>query len=208
MSVACLQHLPVRTEPSTLVPTNSLWKPEQADLGTHVALLRALRLQLKSRNDDTARNLPGSCAPSPGRCPLRKLVLVLALLPSSVAAQDPSLAQSDKADPGIVFVSMRDGIEDIYVMEVDGSNARRVTVTEPVEGEQRGSWVPAWSPDGGRIVFMSNRDGPPEVYVMNADGTDVQRITRLEKGSSALCCPAGPRTASGSPSWAGTCRRM
>lgn len=139
---------------------------------------------------------------------MRKLVLVLALLPSSVAAQDPSLAQSDKADPGIVFVSMRDGIEDIYVMEVDGSNARRVTVTEPVEGEQRGSWVPAWSPDGGRIVFMSNRDGPPEVYVMNADGTDVQRITRLEKGSSALCCPAGPRTASGSPSWAGTCRRM
>ncbi len=122
---------------------------------------------------------------------MRKVVLLLLLLPSAVMAQDPSA--TEQADPGIVFVSMRDGIEDIYVMEADGTNVRRVTVTESIEGENRGSWVPAWSPDGGRIVFASNRDdgGSANLYVVNVDGS-ADRI-HVHTGWSFRCVCDGRR---------------
>jgi TolB protein len=90
--------------------------------------------------------------------------------------------EQQSPDPGIVFVSMRDGIEDIYVMSPAGSDVHRLTITEPVEGEQRGSWVPAWSPDRSQIAFASNRDdgGSANLYVINADGANLHRLTDHE----------------------------
>lgn len=104
---------------------------------------------------------------------LPPVALGIATLPVLAPPEAPS------PDPPIVFVSLRDGIEDIYVVDADGSNARRVTVTEPVEGEERGSWVPAWSPDYSRIVFASNRDdgGSANLYVVDADGSNLRRLT-------------------------------
>jgi TolB protein len=48
---------------------------------------------------------------------------------------------------------------DIYVMQANGSNPRRLTARF-----QR--WA-AWSPDGRRIVFESDRRGSFDLYVMN-----------------------------------------
>ena len=83
----------------------------------------------------------------------------------------------------IAFASDRDGFREfkIYVMNVDGSNAQRLT--RPKEG--RGDAHPAWSPDGERIAFHSNRDGSSkeldwnefEIYVMDVDGSNLRRIT-------------------------------
>jgi len=77
-------------------------------------------------------------------------------------------AQLERRRP-IVFVSDRNGNEDIYAMNADGHDVRRITATP---GESRGSWVPAWSPDESRIVFASNRDdgGSANLYTVNADG--------------------------------------
>ncbi|MBS1728736.1 MAG: PD40 domain-containing protein [Armatimonadetes bacterium] len=65
---------------------------------------------------------------------------------------------SDFANPG-------GSIDDIYVMNVDGSNVLRLTTTGDNDH-------PRWSPDGTKILFISSRDGSEDLYVMNADGTN------------------------------------
>ena len=71
----------------------------------------------------------------------------------------------------IAFVSDRDGNDEIYVMNADGSNPVRLT-TGPSS-----DFGPAWSPDGARIAFATDRDGNAEIYLMNADGTGLTRVT-------------------------------
>src|SRR5215218_2541205 len=67
----------------------------------------------------------------------------------------------------ILFNSDRDGKEDIYTMNSDGSAQTRLTSGA---GTAR---LPNALLDGSRIVFVSDRDRPgfsSEVYVMNGDG--------------------------------------
>ena len=73
----------------------------------------------------------------------------------------------------IVFMSDRDGNFEIYVMDINGKNPRRLT------NNRHADWHPSWSPEGGRIVFCSKRDGgvTAEIYVMDADGGNPQRLT-------------------------------
>ena len=64
----------------------------------------------------------------------------------------------------------------IYVIDADGSNRRRLTSTRGEDSEA------AWSPDGKRIVFSSDRlSGNTtdwDLFVMDSDGRNVQRLTR------------------------------
>lgn len=60
---------------------------------------------------------------------------------------------------------------EIYVMDADGTNQRRLT-DHPAE-----DWRPAWSPDGTKIAFRAFRDGSWEIYVMDADGTNQRNLT-------------------------------
>jgi Tol biopolymer transport system component len=81
-------------------------------------------------------------------------------------------AISSNTTSRIAFISNRDGIDEIYSMNTDGSNQVRLTGTEAA------NCGPVISPDGSKIVFYSFRDGPiPEIYIMNADGTNPVRIT-------------------------------
>ena len=75
--------------------------------------------------------------------------------------------------PQIAFTSWRDGNAEIYVMNTDGSNVRRVT-THPAFDN-----YPVFSPDGTQVAFQSNRDDEHvEVYVQNLnDGTPPRRLT-------------------------------
>lgn len=71
----------------------------------------------------------------------------------------------------IVFDCDCDGNNDIYVIDLNGTNLKRLT-------DNPGKDLDAsWSPDGRLIAFESNRDGNPEIYVMNVDGTNQRNLT-------------------------------
>lgn len=72
----------------------------------------------------------------------------------------------------IAFISDRDGNNEIYVVNSDGSDLQRLTLNE---ADDRAF---SWSPDGSRIAFCSARDGDKEVYVMNADGSGQRNATQ------------------------------
>ena len=61
---------------------------------------------------------------------------------------------------------------EIYVMDADGSDVKRLTETPHEESG------PAWSPDGTKIVYSRILDdnAEQELYVMNADGTCQTRL--------------------------------
>lgn len=71
----------------------------------------------------------------------------------------------------IVFSSNRDGNDEIYVMNPDGSVQTRLT------NDAGSDQHPSFSGDETRIVFSSTRDGNSEIYVMNADGSAPTRLT-------------------------------
>ena len=71
----------------------------------------------------------------------------------------------------IAFASYRNGNDEIYVMDADGKNPRRLT-NNPMSDLD-----PAWSPDGKKIAFQSDRDGNDEIYVMDADGKNLRNLT-------------------------------
>lgn len=71
----------------------------------------------------------------------------------------------------IVFSSNRDGNDEIYVMNPDGSGQTRLT------DNAASDLHPSFSGDTTRITFSSTRDGNSEIYIMNADGSDPVRLT-------------------------------
>ena len=58
----------------------------------------------------------------------------------------------------------------IYIVNADGTNMRRITNGLTYEGQ------PAWSPDGTKIIVNRWSDSRSKIYVMDADGNNVSTI--------------------------------
>ncbi|MFQ5872187.1 MAG: TolB family protein [Dehalococcoidia bacterium] len=97
-----------------------------------------------------------------------------ALLLTSACGGDGQLAATPTpgapATGKIAFHSDRDGNEEVYVMNADGSDQTKLINSAANE------FFPSWSPDGTRIAFFSDRDGNIEIYVMNADGSGQTKL--------------------------------
>jgi WD40 repeat protein/uncharacterized membrane protein YdcZ (DUF606 family) len=78
----------------------------------------------------------------------------------------------------ITFISDRDGNDEIYIMNVDGSEQTRLTNNTAED------WWPCFSPDRSKIAFMSNRDGNYEIYIMNVNGSEQKNLTNNPKSDS------------------------
>ena len=71
--------------------------------------------------------------------------------------------------------------KDIYVMNADGSDVRRLTGRSGAP-HQESDRTPCWSPDGKWVVFTSFRedqireDGSDDIYVMDADGNNQRNV--------------------------------
>jgi len=64
------------------------------------------------------------------------------------------------------------GLTELYSINADGSNRRRLTNNSAMDV------YPNWSPDGEKIVFSSGRGGNTrKIYVMNADGSNQTRLS-------------------------------
>ncbi len=97
---------------------------------------------------------------------------------------DPSVDDSPALSPDgnqVVFLSARNDPNphfpnlkyEIYLINSDGSNLRRLTYTEETEDH------PAWSPDGEWIVFDADYDNDSffEIYKIRSDGSSLIRLT-------------------------------
>jgi dipeptidyl aminopeptidase/acylaminoacyl peptidase len=60
---------------------------------------------------------------------------------------------------------------DIYLIDADGENDRRLTFANGVD------FRPRWSPDGTRIAFLSDRGGRNAIYVLDARGGEARALT-------------------------------
>ncbi|MFL6468994.1 MAG: TolB family protein [Pyrinomonadaceae bacterium] len=71
----------------------------------------------------------------------------------------------------IVYASSASGDQDIWIVNVDGSDQRQLTANARVNG------YPSVSPDCRYILFMSDRNGVPHIWRMNIDGGDQRQLT-------------------------------
>jgi Tol biopolymer transport system component len=103
-------------------------------------------------------------------------------------APSPTPTPSPSNKRKIAFGSNRDGNDEIYVMDEDGTGVRRLTNTLAYDGQ------PSWSPDGTRLTFISDRDGRNGIYLMNSDGSNVNKLANLA-GEDPVWSPNSARIA-------------
>jgi TolB protein len=84
-----------------------------------------------------------------------------------------------------VFESDRDGTQQLFVMNSDGSNARRISM-----GEGRYS-TPVWSPRGDYIAFPKQLAGRFLIGVMRPDGSGERVLTEGFHNEGPTWAPNG-----------------
>jgi Tol biopolymer transport system component len=91
-------------------------------------------------------------------------VIVALALPVSAGAQAPGK---------IAFTSDRNGDDQIFLMNADGSGQTAITPDDTTFDRS-----PGWSPDGKQILFTTDRSGvSDDLWVMNADGSGARPLT-------------------------------
>ncbi len=82
------------------------------------------------------------------------------------------MAAQGRGVPGsVAFSSARDGNNEIYVMDWDGSRPLRVTEDAASDTE------PAISPNGRDIIFTSSRSGNNDIFIVDSTGRNPVNLT-------------------------------
>ena len=99
-------------------------------------------------------------------------------LTDDTTVADPSFSYDGKQ---IAFTSWRDGNSELYVMNSDGSNVRRLTNHPAFDN------YPVFAPDGTAIVFQSNRENErTEIYLQNLNGDSPPRKIASFNGETGI----------------------
>ncbi len=77
---------------------------------------------------------------------------------------------------------------DLYVMNADGTDQKRITRTPKSESNA------VWINGGAQIAFIYPQDGVPQIWVMDADGSNRKAVSAVEKGVQGfVVSPDGKR---------------
>ena len=95
----------------------------------------------------------------------------------------PTLSGIEK----VVFISGRDGDNEIFIMNPDGSD--QTQLTNNAANESTGDL----SPDGTSIVFTSVVSGTNQVYVMSHTGTNITQLTSGAENAGGNWSPDGTK---------------
>lgn len=77
------------------------------------------------------------------------------------------------AETHIAFLGQENGSKEIYLVDFDGYNLRKITNDNTV------NLSPAWSPDGKWIVYTSYAAHNPDLIMINTSGKKRQTLNRL-----------------------------
>jgi tol-pal system beta propeller repeat protein TolB len=134
---------------------------------------------------------PGPGAPPAGTAPVfdpATATMAPTIVPTLGAEFSPTPVPSSLPDLGggsgeggkIVFACYISQIDQICIMNADGSGRRQLT------DFQSTAFYPSLSPDGQTVYFSSNQSGNFEIYSIDISGNNLQRLTN---GIGALYAP-------------------
>jgi TolB protein len=89
----------------------------------------------------------------------------------------------------IVFISDRDGNDEVYLMDYDGANQTRLTFNKVRD------YMPAISPDGQKIAFTSYRETVAGLYLMDLEKRKIIPVSTRGTNFAAAFSPDGKKLA-------------
>ncbi|HVU87570.1 MAG TPA: DPP IV N-terminal domain-containing protein [Pirellulales bacterium] len=74
----------------------------------------------------------------------------------------------------VAYIARRDGVPQVCMMNLDGTEQRQITHRNSPCGRVR------WSPDGRRLAFVSFEPTRPQLFIISAAGGEPKQITKVE----------------------------
>jgi Tol biopolymer transport system component len=74
----------------------------------------------------------------------------------------------------VAYIAVKDGVPNVCVMDIDGSDQWQVTYRSAPCGRVR------WRPDGTELAFVSFEGKYPQLFVVAASGGEPRQLTRLD----------------------------
>jgi uncharacterized protein YjdB len=88
----------------------------------------------------------------------------------------------------IAFSSNRGGNFDLYIMDADGQNLRRLTTDPANEGE------PVWTPDGKQLIHTSTRGTTTQIAIIPVEAGESRQLTTSSGGNHSSSISPDGRT--------------
>jgi len=86
----------------------------------------------------------------------------------------------------IIFESNRDGNWEIYLMDADGQNQRRLSFNDSTDRQ------PSWHPKGNKIIFESNRNGRFQLFELVVKTGKINQLKIADSGNETLFARYSP----------------
>jgi TolB protein len=128
--------------------------------------------------------------------------LVLAVCAIPATAQPPQSQVTSNSDPvvspdgrHVAFISNRGGVPNVFVIDSDGANERRLTSVRSSKAQ--------WSPDGNTVLFSGAAADSGRVFAVAITGGDVRPVASIA-GRGPVLSPDGNSVVYLSGPWTST----